>query len=557
VYCHLCGVSFNIARRRKPGEPDLASWDYTGRQCDEPGLDELELEDCAKNGCCAAVRHPKDSDDTTQDPDYIPQEESSDIEPYEYDSDYESTEAMSLDGEQDVSDEEQSMESDDEYYNWLSRSVDTHTTFRGEPVGKFAYTNTNPRNDLLIPITSDELPEGYDLEELEHIPGPTCAEANAYSGYVISLEEMRGCRTAQFLVHKDAAVGGWTPDGLNEPWEISEDWFLSGVCDGMTSRDMGGGKVWPARGGVDQPRSDNVNFDPEWTPSNDLAMPFHPWCFDIFCRQSKSRFKHVNVSGLMKWRNAEFDWDGFQEFPRTGDVFGGQEQFWRHEPKSEYLAANPLSIPNLPTLLLAAVKPEDVNEDVNEDDGHASHRENSELFQFRKNKCAPSTGGTDVLASLPLEIRLLILGFLDPVDIARSRTASRAFTQLPNSFWYRQVRKEMPWLWEACDETDPLHIPSPWTKLSANEVAFLNESREHYSRVLRDEEMSSDNIVDHLLPLPSAVPDQVNLPRESTDWHQVYTQIKYNWDGLKGLRNRQRIWEDIEEVFRRIEKYDS
>lgn len=251
-------MSFNIARHRKPGEPDLASWDYTGSQCDEPGVDEVDsLEQCARNGCVVAVKYPKgdgDDDDALNDPDYAP--EDSDEEPYEYDSDHDSdsSDAMSVD---------EGSTTTDTYRDFLSSTLDPQDRFDGEPVGNFGYSNTNTcgRTETILPITCDEIPGGHDPEVLEHIPGPTCTEANAYSGHRITLEEMRGCRTAQFLVHKSSAKGKWKPDGLHEPWEASQDWFLSGVCDGMESRDMGFPTVWPARGGVESPRADNVNFD--------------------------------------------------------------------------------------------------------------------------------------------------------------------------------------------------------------------------------------------------------------------------------------------------------
>ncbi|OJJ03046.1 hypothetical protein ASPVEDRAFT_713104 [Aspergillus versicolor CBS 583.65] len=530
VYCHLCGVSFNIARRRKPGEPDLASWDYTGRQCDEPGVDEVDsLEQCARNGCAVAVKYPKgDDDDVVNDPDYAP--EDSDEEPYEYDSDHDSDsgDAMSVD-------EEGSTATTDAYRDFLSSTLDPQGQFDGEPVGSFGYSNTNTcgRTETILPITGDEMPGGHDPEVLEHIPGPNCTEANAYSGYRISLEEMRGCRTAQFLVHKSSAEGGWKPDGLHEPWETSQDWFLSGVCDGMASRDMGDSTVWPARGGLESPWADNVNFDTEWTPSNDLAMPFHPWCFDIFCRQSKAQFKHVNVSGLMKWRNAEFSWEDFHSFPRAGEVYAAQEQFWKHEPGAEYLVANPLYVPCLPSLLAAA-------KENNTD-------KSPEVTKIREQ-------GRANLESLPLDIRLLIVGLLDSADITSLRMASTVFTNLPNSIWYRLVRNEMPWLWEAWDEGEIEHTPSPWTVMTANEMKLLIEERKHYSKILAEEYTPVNGLLDFLLPNPSAGPD-VKLSRTNANWHQVYVQIKQNWDRLKGLRNRQRIWEDVEEVMCLIKKY--
>ncbi|BCS29628.1 F-box protein [Aspergillus puulaauensis] len=434
-----------------------------------------------------------------------------------------------------VDEDEGSTTTTDAYQDFLSSTLYPQNELYGEPIGNFGYSNTNTgtRNETIIHIAEEEIPAEYEPEELEHIPSLTCTEANAYSGHRIALEEMRGCRTVQFLVHKSCAKGGWKPDGLHEPWEISEDWFLGGVCDGL-SRD-GYPDVWPARGGVETPATDNMNFVPESTTADEFAMPFHPWCFDIFCRQSKAQFKHVNISGLMKWRNAEFTWDGFYSFPRAGDISSMEEQFWRHDRGSEYLAANPLYVPYLPSVLDAARE-----DNVDKSPGITKTREQ---------------GGRAKLEPLPLDIHLLIVEFLDPADITSLRIASTAFTKLPNSVWYRLVRDEMPWLWEAWDEGEAEHTPSPWTMMTANEVKLLLEQRKHYSEILAKERIPVNGMLDYLLPNPSARPD-VKLSRGNTNWHQVYVQIKQNWDRLKGLRNRQRIWEDMEEVMRRIKRYE-
>lgn len=189
----------------------------------------------------------------------MPQEETEDE--LEYNSEHESTDAMSLDEEDDDYDDE-NMDGADSYQDFLARTV-IPQKFRGEPVGNLAYSNN--RNEIILPITSDEIPEGYDIAELEHVPGPTCEEARAYSGHAISLQEMRGSRTAQFLVHKDASSKPWHPDGLHESWESSEEYFLSGLCDGMASRDANNQRVSPVRGGVDTVWADNINFDVSYT----------------------------------------------------------------------------------------------------------------------------------------------------------------------------------------------------------------------------------------------------------------------------------------------------
>ncbi|KAL4996659.1 hypothetical protein BDV10DRAFT_171576 [Aspergillus recurvatus] len=534
AYCHLCGVSFNIARYRKAGEPEIASWDYTGDQGDEPAIEDLELEACRKNGCTFALWHPKeDDDDAVNDPDFQPREVDYSGDPYEYDSEYESADAMSV-----SEDEEDGEASSDEvvYQDFLARTIYRQRQLRGEPVGGFAYS-TAVKKDTLIPITSGEPPKNYEPEDLEHIPGTTCGEANAYPGAAISLAEMRGCRTAQFLVHKRCAKAVWQPDGRHEAWETTEDWFLSGVCDGMNSRDSGYPTVWPARGGLEMVHSDNINFAPQHIDSNDIAMPFHPWCFDIFSRQSKLLFNKVNVSGLMKWRNAECSFEAFHEFPRIADVFEAQEQFWRHIPGQEYLAANPLYVPGLPALLRASAEQEGT-------------------MDYEKVPASLPSSLTNRIASLPLDIRLHIIGFLGPTDIMRLRATAKAFKQLPNGVWYRLVREEMPWLWEAWDGSELNHTPSPWTMMTANEVKFLNETRKSYLQVLSDGTTVLDGAVEYLLPCTSLGAESVNLPKANTNWHQVYTTIKRNWGRLKGLRNRQRIWEDVAEIIRRIQKHE-
>lgn len=286
---------------------------------------------------------------------------------------------------------------------------------------------------------------------------------------------------------------------------------------------------------------------PESTPSEEWAMPFHPWCFDIFCRQSKARFNRINISGLIKWRNAEFSYCDFRKFPRSEDVHKCRQQFWQHLPGKEYLAANPLYVPGLPTILLGAAKKED-------DLSHGGTEE-SELPKGTH----PSfpIGRDDVFDSMPLEICLLVVSFLNGTDLNNLRIASRTFTRLPNSVWHQLVREEMPWLWESYDDGKEVHIPSFWTAVTTNSLKLFKEEREHYSSLLEDVYTPTSEVVDFLLPFPKDVPNQPKLSRRNTDWHELYTQIKKNWSSLRGLQNRQRIWKDVKEIIKRIEKYET
>ncbi|KAL4767160.1 hypothetical protein BDW60DRAFT_220752 [Aspergillus nidulans var. acristatus] len=392
---------FNIARYRKAGEPEIATWDYTSDQGKEPAIEDLELEECRKNG--------------------LEMDFSSD--PYECDSEYESADAMSVSGDEEGNEENNDRKACEDF---LSRTIYQSRQIRRELIGAFAYS-TATKMDTLVPISSGELPDNNIPEDLEHLPGAAC--------------EMRGCRTAQFLVHKSCA----------------QDWFLSGVCGGMISRDLGYPTVWPARGGLETVQSDTVNFDPEHINSNEISMPFHPWCFDIFSRQFKALFYKVNVLGLMKWRNAECSYEVFHEFSRTADVLEAQEQFWHaaEDGTTDYETAPASTSPTL----------------------------------------------TNRPASLPLDIRLHIIDFLDPADIARPHAVSKTFARLPNIY-----------------------------------------------RV--------DGTVEHLLPRLNLQEKSIKVTKAGTNWHRVYATIKRNWACLKGLHNRQRIWEDVAEIIRRIQKYE-
>lgn len=256
----------------------------------------------------------------------------------------------------------------------------------------------------------------------------------------------------------------------------------------------------------------------------------------------------------MNWRNAEFDWDAFESFPRAKDVKRSQQQWWSHEPGTEYLVANPLYVPGLPEILLAAVK----------DEGLCASYDPSyeiESSQSPTNRPTPSHNSqADFLFVLPAEIRLMVIDYLSSSDITSLSIASKAFTELPNTVWYRLVRREMPWLWEAWDESECIHKPLLWTNVTTADIKSVIRARDIYARALCEDfhtEHAAERVAEYRFPLSVIMPEQVKLPRVNTDWCHVLVQIQLNWDKLKGLRNRQRIWIDVEEVVRRIRKLDA
>ena len=104
----------------------------------------------------------------------------------------------------------------------------------------------------------------------------------------------------------------------------------------------------------------------------------------------------------------------------------------------------------------------------------------------------------DPFTTLSAEISSMVVEYLSSKDIANLRLTTRAVRHLPNILFRRLLLDDMPWMWEAED-----------------------------------------------------------VPVGKVDWHKLYCVIKFGWVGLKGLRNRKRIWKDVEEIIRRIGKYRS
>lgn len=102
----------------------------------------------------------------------------------------------------------------------------------------------------------------------EHLAGPTCVAQCGYSGYRISAEEMRGCNTSQCLIRKSSE---WVPEEDDQVFELSSDYFLSGLCAYMPSRDDGWPRFIPKRHGVTY----NLNADNVvWSHVNRIFIKF-------------------------------------------------------------------------------------------------------------------------------------------------------------------------------------------------------------------------------------------------------------------------------------------
>lgn len=197
--------------------------------------------------------------------------------------------------------------------------------------------------------------------------------------------------------------------------------------------------------------------------------------------------------------------DFFENFPHTFAVKNARQQWWTHEPGCEYLVANPIDIPSFPLLLKSCVKekmvvfpagkggsslvPYDVNHGI-----YSFKHPGPTASLYHHSEDPPATSHFDGFMKLPSELRYQILNSLSSRDIANLRTVTPAYRQLPVILFRSLIRREMPWLFEV-----------------------------------------------------------ENMPIGTTDWFMLYKMVKGCWQDLKGLRNRKRIWKDVEEVINRID----
>ena len=72
------------------------------------------------------------------------------------------------------------------------------------------------------------------LAQNEHFAGPGCIHQRGYSGYLIGADEMKGCNVLQCLFRKEP---GWTPEPDDQAFELSGNYYLSGLSGHVPSRD--------------------------------------------------------------------------------------------------------------------------------------------------------------------------------------------------------------------------------------------------------------------------------------------------------------------------------
>lgn len=288
------------------------------------------------------------------------------------------------------------------------------------------------------------------------------------------------------------------------------------------------------------------------------GIPMHPVCFDMFKRMSLERFGKVALDELRQlWvENAEY-FTRFPDFPPHPDVDINMttEGYYECIPGAEYLVAHPLRVPMLDELI---------------QDCHVGEQPQNEVV-FAAG--AYRNQSHDRFATLSPELKLMIVLQLGRQDVANLRLSSRCFQQLPQTYFRQLVFTEMPWIsWDV--QTAPskqIDWHKLWCKLSAadggsqtdvDERAWLKKAEKparHWDEwaagLTAYEQQQFGNLnaegrTEEGLFNPSS--EQISKMKAVVKRHREAGRQWPKATEIRGLRNRRRIYIDIEEVLRRI-----
>ncbi|KAI9647978.1 hypothetical protein NHQ30_002600 [Ciborinia camelliae] len=286
------------------------------------------------------------------------------------------------------------------------------------------------------------------------------------------------------------------------------------------------------------------------------GMPFHPTCLEVYKHVSRHVSSRITVDDLMNWYKREARKADFDAFPHNHLVKScSHEHEWCHRPGTEWLTANPVFVPALPSIFQSAISK----------DPKFSH--DSSAFPSRPSgPYQSSRQAHDLFLGLCPELQDAILSHLSSKDIASLRLVTRSFSQLPQSLFHKLVRSEMPWLWEIYDSTPP----SFWVTVSRLDLKSREERRKAYNDELElqrevileempavyDEWRASKPVFDESIKGARKTGFEEGIDTQKLDWYQLYLGVtrEFKEGALKGLRNRERIWKDVEEIIRRIKR---
>jgi len=293
------------------------------------------------------------------------------------------------------------------------------------------------------------------------------------------------------------------------------------------------------------------------------ALPMHPRCFELFQRVSLRCFGRVDIDGLWRLREEKGSYvNRFEGMPRNPDVELVSEEWYSARPGTEYLAADPIDVPGLSTLIQSClVKEGDLCESVFDACEHIKD----------------SAEHSDPFSRLPPELQHILIKQISRQDVANLRLVSPAFEQLPQTYFCQLVETEMPWLWEVSDlPKHRIDFYSLWCRLheadggsqqDLHERQWLEQTPRKKLDALRDElESELDGKGMSAIP-PLRTWFSAELDKRAPKLRQeAEAEIQAGYENgmwqrkpanvLLGLRNRRRIWQDLEVIVRMISELD-
>ncbi|SMY29086.1 unnamed protein product [Zymoseptoria tritici ST99CH_1A5] len=342
----------------------------------------------------------------------------------------------------------------------------------------------------------------------------------------------------------------WSPAPDDEPWEASSKWMLTGMTTKTEEREVPDEGDWlPFRHGVTEFLADDYHFDNGYDFRT--AMPFHPWCLEVYLRAALAQKGRVDVDGLGEWWEQSDRLGGPDEVERCMALETCQGQWWDHEKEFAFLIMDPLKDEGLMRILNEAREVED------------GFDPSQSAFSERHSPRPATDEQHDPFLTLPPELLQHILTLLPTPSIGAARTVSRAFTHIPISFFHHLLRKDFPWIWEV-DAATSVALPrySKWTQKVVDDAAREPESDTFDPP---DDEAGSqeDGGGSHVAQVAAAVgPAERNegynippvLPRFQTNWFKLYAALKKAGHSIPGLRNRERIWRDCGQILKKIDE---
>ncbi|KAK5720216.1 hypothetical protein LTR15_007489 [Elasticomyces elasticus] len=393
-------------------------------------------------------------------------------------------------------------------------------------------------------IPRTEHPDPGVSAEAEHIAGPNCKSTQGYSGWRITVEEMGDILRCLCIAAKPE---DWQPEIGDKDYEIDATYcFVAGVS--KCPDEFEAGELTPTRHGLSDTMINNeamegLGSEEEW------AIPIHEACFQMFERVSREKIGKVDIDGLWRLRDIEGDWpEGFMDPLKRLDVTIVSEQNYNCALGTEYLVSHPLRVHGLDQLIKSCALAGEAPCEVVFDIGQATESHH------------------DPFAALSAELCELLLGHLERRDVANLRLVSRSFRQLPQLYFRQLVKTEMPWVWEVTSlKGRKVDWHNMWCRLSAADGgAGMDAQQRHWlqqlpqdkNEILRNQlrnegltgmEMSRE-WAKRSLNLKQQVDDDIKAANDAGKWPADTRKATE----IRGLRNRRRIWEDLEEIVKRI-----